>query len=224
MRAFDRLVSAVYNSGSSANNPVKPAPLMLEQLFGSKTRSQLLRTFLQNPETVFFVRELTRRLDVQINAIRHELQNLEGLGLVEVAKVPQAGAVQKKHYRLNKNSVLVPELRALFVKSRVLLEKDLVRKLQSLGRLSYFALSGRFMHREDAPTDVFVVGKVDRKRLAEMIRKFEVEFGHEINFTVLDEEEMRYRMDVMDRFVYDVLDQPKLVFVDELFHNAAVAA
>lgn len=196
---------------------------MLEQLFGSKTRTQLLRTFLQNPEASFFVRELTRRLDVQINAIRHELKNLEALGLIEVAPV-EGKAVQKKHFRLKQNSILIPELRALFVKSRVLLEKDMVRRLQAVGRVSYFALTGRFVDRDEAPTDIFIVGKVERRKLADLIRKFEIEFGHEINFTVLDEEEMRYRMDVMDRFLYSVLDQPKLVFVDEFFHSAIAEA
>lgn len=196
---------------------------MLEQLFGSKTRTQLLRTFLQNPEASFFVRELTRRLDVQINAVRHELKNLEALGLVEVVTAEDA-AGQKKHFRLKQNSVLVPELRALFVKSRVLLEKDMVRRLQAVGRIAYFALTGRFVDREEASTDIFIVGSVDRRKLSELIRKFELEFGHEINFTVLDEEEMRYRMDVMDRFLYSVLDQPKLVFVDEFFHSVTPEA
>lgn len=165
------------------------------------------------------MRELTRRLDVQINAVRHELRNLESLGLVELVKEGVSRGAQKKHYRLNQNSVLVAELRALFVKSRVLLEKDFVRRLQSVGRILYFALTGRFMDRQDAPTDVLIVGRVDRRKLADLIRKFEIEFGHEINFTVLDEEEMRYRMDVMDRFLYSVLDQPKLVFVDEFFRS-----
>ncbi len=195
---------------------------MLEQLFGSKTRTQLLRTFLQNPETSFFVRELTRRLDVQINAVRHELKNLESLGLIETVSA-EGKAVQKKHFRLRHNSILIPDLRALFVKSRVLLEKDLARRLQAVGRVSYFALTGRFVDRQEAPTDVFIVGKVDRRKLSDLIRKFEIEFGHEINFTVLDEEEMRYRMDVMDRFLYSVLDQPKLVFVDEFFHSVTVS-
>ena len=190
---------------------------MLEQLFGSKTRTQLLRVFLQNPEAVFFVRELTRKLDVQINAIRHELRNLERLGLVEIVKTPPKQSLQKKHYRLNQSSMLFPELRALFLKSRVLLEKDFVRRVQGLGRISYFALTGRFVDRGDSPVDLLAVGTVDKKKFSEMIRRFEIDFGHEINFTVLDNEEMRYRMDVMDRFLYSVLDQPKLVFVDDFF-------
>lgn len=190
---------------------------MLEQLFGSKTRTQLLRTFLQNPEESFYVRELTRKLDVQINAIRHELGNLEKIGLLEIVTVPQKGAVKKKFFQLNRNSILYPELSALFLKSRVLVEKDFVEKMKRTGKLSYFVLTGRFTGRTDAPTDVFLVGKVNRKKLTGVIKEFEISFGHEINYTILDPEEMRYRMDVMDRFLYDVLEEPKLVFIDEHF-------
>ena len=195
---------------------------MLEQLFGSKTRTQLLRTFLQQPEESYYVRELTRKLDVQINGIRHELENLEKIGLLEVVKIPQKGAVQKKHFRLNRSSVLYPELRALFLKSRILVEKDFVDKLKLTGKLSYLALTGKFTGRDDAPTDVFVVGRVNRKKFTTLIRKFEISFGHEIDFTIMDKEEMRYRMDVMDRFLYDVLEEPKLVVIDEHFAQQPV--
>jgi predicted transcriptional regulator len=197
---------------------------MLEQLFGSKTRTQLLRAFLQNPEAPFFVRELTRLIEAHINAVRHELKNLEKIGLVEQTSGGSNASGQKKHYRLNRASVLFPELKALFMKSRVLLEKDLVKRVQSVGKISYFALTGRFMGSEDAATDLFVVGEIDRKKLSGLIRQFEIAFGHEINYTVLDTEEMRYRMDVMDRFLYSVLDQPKMVVIDKVFGLTPVTA
>ena len=190
---------------------------MIEQLFGSKTRTQLLRTFLHNPDRPFYVRELTRLLDVQINSVRHELQKLEKLGILAVVKVPGVRSAQKKYYQLNSNSVLCPELKALFLKSRVLVEKDFVNKLKNIGKLSYFALTGIFTGRDDSPTDVLIVGKIDRKKFSALVKKFEVDFGHEINFTIMDDEEMRYRMDVMDRFLYNVLEEPKLVFVDKYF-------
>jgi len=197
---------------------------MLEQLFGSKTRTQLLRTFLQNPDETFFVRELTRKLDVQINSVRHELKNLEKFGLLEVVKKEQKGAIRKKHFRIDRSSVLYPELKALFLKSRVLVEKDFVTKLQKTGKVSFFLLTGKFTGRTDAPTDVFVVGRVNRKKFSDLIRKFEISFGHEINFTIMDKAEMKYRMDVMDRFLYDVLEEPKIVFIDEMFSRQKTTA
>ena len=52
---------------------------MLEQLFGSRTRTKLLYLFLEHPEEAFFVREITRQIKERINSVRRELDNLEKL-------------------------------------------------------------------------------------------------------------------------------------------------
>ena len=45
------------------NNPT-------EKLFGSKTRAKLLKLFFENPGKSFYVREMTRVIDEQINSVR----------------------------------------------------------------------------------------------------------------------------------------------------------
>lgn len=55
---------------------------MIEQLFGSKTRVKLLRLFFSNPNRSFYVREITRIVDEQINSVRRELANLLSLGII----------------------------------------------------------------------------------------------------------------------------------------------
>ena len=37
-----------------------------------------------NPEQIYFIRELTRVIDTQINSVRRELDNLEHCGLIRV--------------------------------------------------------------------------------------------------------------------------------------------
>ncbi len=198
---------------------------MLEQLFGSKTRVRLLRLFLNNHKGSYFVRELTRKIGSQINAVRNELENLVDMGILVVVqeeKEPGAGprkkasASQKKFYRLNTDALLYPELKALFTKSRVLLEKDLVKKLAGLGSISYLALTGVFVGPEPAPTDVFIVGRVNREKMVSLIRGFEQEIGHEVNYTVMTPQEYKYRRDVTDRFLYSILESKKIVVMDEL--------
>lgn len=56
---------------------------MIEQLFGSKTRVKLLKLFFSNPNRSFYVREITRKVDEQINSVRRELANLLSLGLIK---------------------------------------------------------------------------------------------------------------------------------------------
>src|ERR1700757_4305218 len=55
---------------------------MVEQLFGSKTRVKLLQLFYSNPNRSFFVREITRKIDEQINSVRRELSNLLSIGII----------------------------------------------------------------------------------------------------------------------------------------------
>src|SRR6058998_725449 len=55
---------------------------MVEQLFGSKTRAKLLQLFYSNPNRSFYVREITRKIDEQINSVRRELANLLSIGII----------------------------------------------------------------------------------------------------------------------------------------------
>src|SRR2546423_14441983 len=55
---------------------------MIDALFGSKTRVKLLHLFLNNPNRSFYVREITRKIDEQINSVRRELANLLSIGII----------------------------------------------------------------------------------------------------------------------------------------------
>src|ERR1700712_1499496 len=55
---------------------------MVEQLFGSKTRVKLLQLFYSHPNRPFYVREITRRIEEQINSVRRELSNLLSIGII----------------------------------------------------------------------------------------------------------------------------------------------
>ena len=207
---------------------------MLEQLFGSKTRVRLLRLFLSNQDEAYFVRELTRKIGAQINAVRNELDNLLQMDLVEidehfaddVSGKSKRGrsSQQRKYYRLNKSAILYPELRSLFLKSRVLLEKDLIKKITKSGSVSYFALLGYFVGEDDAPTDALIVGRVKKEKLTTMMRNFEREIGREINYTVMTPQEFRYRKDLTDRFLYGILESRKIVVCDTISERTAVPA
>jgi hypothetical protein len=210
---------------------------MLEQLFGSKTRVRLLRLFLNTSTNVFFVRELTRKIGAQINAVRNELENLVDMGILEVVtdtsgvvetvaagrRAAPQNAQKRKYYRLNTASLVYPELRALFLKARVLLEKDFVRKLSQSGSLQILMLCGYFVGEDVAATDIFIVGRVNREKVAAIIRNFEREIGLELNYTIMTPQEYKYRRDVTDVFLYKILDAKKLVVMDTVTEKMGLA-
>jgi predicted transcriptional regulator len=56
---------------------------MLQKLFTSKTRVKLLTLFIMNPGREMYIREIARTTRENINSIRRELTNLEGIGLLK---------------------------------------------------------------------------------------------------------------------------------------------
>jgi len=191
---------------------------MLEQLFGSHTRMKLLQLFLSNPEEKYFVRELTRMLDSQINAIRRELENLSDLGIIFLVESNESEA-NRKFYQSNTKFVLFPELKSIFQKSQFLLEKKFAKALKKIGKIYYLALMGTFVGDKNIPTDLLIVGNINKKKFAKVLKSFEKELRREINYTLLDKEEFDYRRSVADRFLYSLLDAEKIVMVDEIFNK-----
>ena len=186
----------------------------LEQLFGSSSRIKLLRFFLSFDavENRFFVRELTRKLSLQLNSVRRELQNLEKLGLVSSEG---RDAQKKKYYKLNKDFALYKELKALFSKSEVFIENKLVEDLKQLGKINLLVLTGHFTGLTESPTDMLIVGKLNRKALAEKIAEFEREISGNINYTILNPAEFKYRKDVTDKFLYGILENKKITVIND---------
>jgi hypothetical protein len=194
------------------------SPAGLEHLFGSKTRVKLLRLFLHHPDEQFFVRELGRRIGAQIHSVRRELQNLERLGAVVTSggEGPKgvASSLRKKYYRANTEFVLFEELQSLLRKAQVLLERNLVHRIKSLGSVRYLALCGAFVG-EQASTDLLVVGKMPAINLQRLVKRFEHEVGYNINYTFMSPDEFSYRRDITDRFLYSLLEGKKMVMINE---------
>lgn len=201
---------------------------MLDHIFGSKTRVALLKLFFDHPEQLFFVRELTRTVNTQINAVRRELMNLSELGIVRVVEelgrehvnlslenVPK-GLNKKKYYQLNKSFVLFPELSSLFSKSHLMIEKDLLNQLKGLGQVYYLCLSGFFTNVANPSTDMLIVGNVNKEALVRIIKQFEEKMQREINYTTMSLKEFEYRRDITDKFLYDILVNTKIVAIDQI--------
>lgn len=189
----------------------------------------LLRSFFNNPDQIFYVRELTRRLKSQINAVRRELENLETLDIIHIfdpsrnsfsnenirtgVMAGQPILNQKKYYCINKDFVLYPELKSLILKSHLLIEKNFVARIKKLGAIDLLILTGKFVGRPASVVDLLVVGKINRGELARLAKGLEKELCEEINYSAMSRQEFKYRKDITDKFLYSILDDGEKVVI-----------
>jgi len=184
---------------------------MLDKLFGSKTRTKLLKIFLTHPDQYYHLRALARRLSKGINGVRRELKSLHNVGFVRSEKQGN-----KRLFRANQNNMFFPELQSIFLKSQARSpKKKVVTNIKSLGKIKYALLSGLFTGSR-AKTDLLLVGDVDEGKTEKFINQLEKDKRQEINYTIMPEEEFEYRKVIGDRFLDRLMKGKKIVIVDKL--------
>jgi hypothetical protein len=184
---------------------------MLEFIFGSDLRAGFLKLLVFNESRAYKAGELAKKLRVSPASVRSEIRRLQPSGLIVVGE--QDGQITVK---INSAQSLFPELRALFLKAQVLSEKDFGKKILRLGRVLYAALTGYFTNVPEAKTDVFIVGTINRVKLRRLMRGFQRSIDHDIRYTIMTKKEYQYRNDITDRFLYDILENRKIVLVDRM--------
>lgn len=191
---------------------------MLEQLFGSRTRYKLLKLFLARPQEKFYIREVGRQTGERINSVRRELNNLEKLGIIMVdidkelkKKKNKDQKNLKKFYIVDQSFPLYEELKELLVKSQLVIKNGLLKQLETVGKIKLLILTGIFVGDAEAPTDVLIVGTLNRKKLALILKKLEKSLGQEIRYTVMSAKEYKYRNDITDKFLYKILESKKVI-------------
>jgi hypothetical protein len=190
---------------------------MIEQLFGSKTRVKLLYLFYGNPNRSFYVREITRKIDEQINSVRRELSNLLAIGIITSDSTDN-----KLYYEVNQKFEHYEPLLSIFggkakpsVTRKAKTASGPAAELQSLGNIELALLTGQFTRDETAGIDMLIVGNVNQNKLHKFVADLEAKEGKEIRYTVFSGEEFRYREQIHDRFLDLVRSAKKQVLIDK---------
>ena len=216
---------------------------MIEQLFGSKTRVKLLQLFYSNPNRSFYVREITRKIDEQINSVRRELANLMNVGIIV-----SDNTNNRLYYEVNQNFEYYLPLKEIFggggasatkaakpqpgtdvtptavattpapSKKSVALSGGSAadrEKISALGNVELAIYTGQFTRDEASGVDLLIVGDVNQNSLAKLITELEAQEGKEIRYVHMPLEEFSYRKQINDRFLTTVLESKIQILVDK---------
>lgn len=178
----------------------------------SKVRVKLLKTFLTEPEEMFYIRQLTRLIGEEINAVRRELMNMRDVGMLRQEK-----RGNRIYYTFNKGYLFHRELMGMVAKTTGL-GKAIAKSKIKLGRIKFAMLSGRFvrkMPRKKDTVDLLIVGEVILPQLAALIRDQEAKLDREINYTVMTADELEYRKSRRDPFILNILHGSRVMVVGD---------
>lgn len=221
---------------------------MIEQLFGSKTRVKLLQLFFENPNRSFYVREITRKIDEQINSVRRELANLLSIGIItsdannnrlyyEVdqkygyykplsmifgalnsANIPTSDVPTEITSEKNdkKTDKPVAEPVPAKPKSDMAKEHPMAKDLHTVGKVDLALLTGQFTRDERSGIDLLAVGDINATKMAKVVEELEQSEKKDIRYTVMTTANYKYRRQIHDRFVTNLLESKKQIIIGDI--------
>ena len=182
----------------------------LDKLFGSKTRAKLLALFFDNPEKSYYVREITRVIEEQINSVRRELNNLSSLGLVKTENYEN-----KVYYSANMKHPFARPMTEIFarsssaastaegrtsVKQTASVWEEYVRPVANL--ISGLIVTNRIPGQDGL--DLLIIGDDRTHKLTKWAEVVEKRQGVPLNYAIMSRDDYIYRKSVRDKFLGDV--------------------
>jgi len=186
--------------------------VQLKDLFISKVRVKILQLFLSHPDQIFHVREIVRRVEEEINAVRRELAHMEKAGMVT-----SEWRANRRFYSFRKDYVFWQDLLSMINKT-VGLGGDIVKNKGRLGRIKFAMLAGDFARgKETGPNDVdlLLVGNVIMPEIGALVKEEEARREREINYTVMTEEEFNFRKRRSDPFLTGILAKSRIMLIGD---------
>lgn len=185
---------------------------MLQKLFSSRVRVEILSTFLMNPKRDLYVREVARLTGEDYKNVSMELRNLEEIGLLS-----SRNEGNLKYFSLNKAFVIYEELKSIFMKTKGAV--GILREAVSTKRdIDYAFIYGSFAtgeERAESDIDLMVIGRISLEEVLVLIRGPEEKLSREINVSLYDLQEIRKRVKDHDPFIMEVLGGSKIMLIGD---------
>jgi len=172
----------------------------LNHLFISRTRLKLIDIFFSSPKEIFYVRQLVRLSEEEINSVRRELENLKSAGIVL-----SEWRGNRLFYWANNISPLYLDLLIIAAKNSGL-GRNLLDRSSKSGSVKLLLYSYKFISGEEKKPDeinLIVVGDIPMREIEEYIKTEESSRRQEINYMVMSKSEFQMRKQKRDPFLID---------------------
>jgi hypothetical protein len=204
---------------------------ILGKLFGTPAKVKIIRLFLSNPGVGFEVQDVSKRTKTNSSGTRKELSNLDKIGLIKrksfskevERKRGRKVSLEKKRvsgWILDESFPYLEPLKNLLIRLSPMKHRDILKKLEKVGKLKVVIVSGIFIQEFESRVDILIVGdKIKDSAVDSVIKDIEAEVGKEVRYSVFDTKDFHYRLGMYDKLIRDILDYPHEKVIDKLGIN-----
>jgi predicted nucleotidyltransferase len=183
---------------------------VLNYLFSSKTRVEILKLFLFNSENSFYQRQISLLTSQSIRGVQREVEKLQKIGLIEASI--QGNRI---YYKVNKECPILEELKRILLKSVGIAEvlKENLNRTPDIRVAFIFGSYARGEESLSSDIDLFIVGSITSKELSTVLSRPKKELGREINYVLYPLEEFKKKIRQNDHFLKTVLREKKIFII-----------
>ncbi len=184
----------------------------LEALFGSKERWRIIKVFLLNQGGIFSAAEISEKTQVSKRGTTQILKQLVGAKFVSQRK--RKGNL---FYTINARFPLLNELKSLVIKSNTYPQCESLSRLEKLSGVKLAIVTGIFINEPKARTDLLLVGDgMSQAKTNNLIASLEAELGQEIKYSIMELSEFKYRANMFDKFIMEIMELPHQMIVNRI--------
>lgn len=186
--------------------------MSLSEIFVTPTLSALLTVFALHPERWFYQKELVALTGGSLYLVQRELKRLESVGLID--RRPRGRQVE---YRANARHAGFPGLRDSVVRTIGLgdILRHALAQVPSVKAAFVFGSVAAGSESAASDLDIFVMGDLGIRDVAEALMPAVSQLGREPNIVVFSEGEVRQRLESGEHFMTTIMREPKMWLVGD---------
>lgn len=191
-----------------------------------------MRLFLMQKEEAFDLDDIVEKSRIKLASAKLEIKLLEDVGfikkkvfikdIIKPAKVsasksrqrvkdkdPQIVKKKCKGWMIDDRFAYIRPLQALLIETETLEREDLASKFKNVGKIKLLLAAGVFIQDEESRIDLLIVGDdLKKKTIEDIVSRIESEMGTELDYAIFSTEDFKYRVDMYDKLVCDILEFP----------------
>jgi hypothetical protein len=189
---------------------------------------KVMRMFLFNPGAAYDIVQISDRMNLSSATARKEVQLLQRIGFLkrriytkEIAR-KRGKRITVSHKRtqgwtLNPKFPYLSLLQSFLVNTNIVRHKEILRRLNSCGKIKLVILAGVFIHDPESRVDILIVGDGLKKGQTDsVIRTLEADIGKELKYAAFETKDFHYRLSMCDKLIRDILDYSHETIIDRL--------